>query len=309
MIEFTYRDKGSALHKLSPYCKAVWFAGLVLLALLFDHPLHLSLLLVSAVSVIVAARVWREWGRLVGMMMLFFLPALVFINAVVANDGSHVLWNSSLHLPTLGVMVVTLEGIVYSLLMSLRLLVIVSAFTVVTYALHPDDLMLLLLKLKLPYKSVLVTSVSTRFVPTLLADARTIAEVQRSRGLELDKGNLIVRVRRYVSIFLPLLANSLDRTVQVAEAMEARAFGSGTGRTFYRQIKLSRIDLLALLVILLSFALGISMRFLGQGTYNPYTDLGNLGLPYAEAGLLALLGLLLLLLVPIAHLKARRDLD
>jgi len=31
----------------------------------------------------------------------------------VVNDGRHVLWNSSLHIPTLGVMVVTLEGGVY----------------------------------------------------------------------------------------------------------------------------------------------------------------------------------------------------
>ncbi|MDY6833224.1 MAG: energy-coupling factor transporter transmembrane component T [Chloroflexota bacterium] len=309
MIEFTYSDKGSIIHKLSPYCKAVWFVGMVLLALLFDHPLHLLLLLVCTIIVIFAANVWREWSRIVGMMILLFLPALIFINAVVANEGTHVLWNTSLHIPTLGVMVVTLEGIVYSLLMSLRLLIIVSAFTIITYALHPDDLMLLLLKLRLPYKSVLVTSVSTRFVPTLLADAKTIAEVQRSRGLELDKGNMVLRVRRYVSIFIPLLANSVDRTIQVAEAMESRAFGTGSGRTFYKQIAFGQSDLPALMILLVAFALGIAMALLGQGTYNPYTDLENLGLPSAEGGLLALLGLLLMLLLPLAHLQARRDLD
>jgi len=47
---------------------------------------------------------------------------------------------------------------------------------VLTLTIHPDDLMLAMIKLKLPYKSVLVTSLATRFVPTLVDDVERITD-------------------------------------------------------------------------------------------------------------------------------------
>jgi energy-coupling factor transport system permease protein len=308
MVSFTYRDKGTLIHRLNPYYKLAWFVGIVVLALLFDHPVHLLLLFISTMCLIMAARVGREWASLLPLMLPLFLT-LVFINAIAANEGDHVIWYSGIRVPTMGIMTITLEGVVYASIMSLRLLVIFSAFAIVTYAVHPDDLMLVLLKFRLPYKSVLVSSVATRFIPTFLRDATTISDVQRCRGLELDRGNLIRRVRHYVAIIVPLLSNSLDRTVQVAEAMEARAFGSGSKRTFYKQIGLSRVDILTLAVAVVSIGLGIVMRFLGQGTYNPYDALDGLGLAGLEWGLLFALGLLLLTILPLSRVKARIDLD
>lgn len=308
MIIFTYRDKGTLIHRLNPVCKLSWFLVVVVLALLFDHPLHLSVLLVAVLAVIVAARVGREWASLMPLF-LFFSLTLLFINALIANSGSHILWDSGIKVPGLGVMVITLEGVVYALLMSLRLLLILSAFAIITYAVHPDDLMLVFLKLRFPYKSVMVTSVATRFLPVLLRDAASITDAQRARGLDLDRGNLIWRVRHYVTIIVPLLSNSLDRAVQVAEAMEARGFGSGTRRTFYRRIPLSRVDLLTLLAVTASLSLGIAMRIAGQGAYDPYEALADPGMAAHEGIALLALGILLMLLLPLSWLKGRVDLD
>ena len=308
MTNLIYKDKGTLVHKLNPFCKLAWFAAVVILALIFFHPLHLMMLFLCTLAVILGARVWREWTSLLAFFVVFSL-ALVFINAIVANEGDHVLWDTSIKLPALGVMVITLEGIVYTLLMSLRLLVIISAFAIITFALHPDDLLMSLLRFRLPYKSVLVTTMATRFTPALLKDVATITDVQRSRGLELDKGNLMQRVRHYVAVIVPLLSNSLDRTVQVAEAMESRAFGSGSGRTFYKRITLSRIDYLTLAITLATLGFGIFLRCVGQGTYDPYQSLSDLSLTVFDWSMLLILTILLLMLLPLSRLKARIDLD
>lgn len=193
--------------------------------------------------------------------------------------------------------------------MSLRLLTIISAFVILTLTIHPDDILQALLKLKMPYKSILVISLSTRFVPALIEDARGISDIQRSRGLELDRGNWMQRIRRRSAVIMPLLANSLDRTVQVSEAMEARAFGSGNKRSFYKKLSLRRMDLLIWCLSLLPVILGVWMRIWGMGDYQYYPTLGTPGLGGYEW--LALIWLLVLLNVMtlLAVVKKRLSFD
>jgi len=166
-----------------------------------------------------------------------------------------------------------------------------------------------MIKLKLPYRSVLVTSLSTRFIPTLINDVERISDVQRSRGLELDKGRILQRIRSRMAIIIPLLSNSLDRTVQVAEAMESRAFGSGGKRTFYKELKLSKLDGPALISAFSALALGIFMRCVGWGNYQYYPTLERIRLDGFEIFMLSLLVLILCLIVPLSLLKERIELD
>jgi len=305
---FRYRDKGTAIHKLNPFIKLVWVAAIFVLSLLLNHPLYLLLLFLSTLPLMIAARVWREWASI--MKFAFYLClAIVIINALVSYHGTHVLWQASFRIPPLGAPMVTLEAVLFGLSMSLRLLTVISAFAILTLTVHPDDLMLAMIKLKLPYKSVLVTSLSTRFLPTLIDDVERISDVQRSRGLELDRGNLVQKIRGRMAIIIPLLSNSLDRTVQVAEAMESRAFGSGEKRAFYKEIKLGRLDIPALILGFLPVVLGIFMRWWGHGDYQYYPTLEKISLSGFESSMLTLLVFCLCMIVPFAVLKKRIELD
>ncbi len=308
MISFRYRDKGTAIHRLNPFVKLVWVATIFVLSLIFNHPIYLLLLFLSTLPLVIAAAVWREWISIM-KFALYLCLAIVIVNAMVSYHGSHVLWQASFRIPPLGAPVITLEAILFGFSMSLRLLAIISAFTILTFTVHPDDIMLAMIKLKLPYKSVLVTSLSTRFIPTLIDDVERISDVQRSRGLELERGNLAQKISRRTAIIIPLLSNSLDRTVQVAEAMESRAFGSGEKRSFYKEIKLGGLDVPALVLGFLPLAQGILMRCWGQGDYQYYPTLGKISLSGFEISMLALLVFLLCMIVPFALLKKRIELD
>ncbi len=308
MRSFRYQDKGTLVHRLNPFSKLGLITSILILSLVLDNPLFLLAVFLSTLPLVKAARVWSEW--LSAMRLALYLSATVILmNALVSSHGTHVLFESPFHLPLVGAPVITLEAIIYGVVMSLRLLSIISAFALLTFTVNPDDMMLAMIKMKLPYKSVLVTSLSARFIPTLLDDVERITDVQRSRGLELDRGRLLQRIKSRTAIVTALLSNSLDRAVQVAEAMESRAFGSGRNRTFYRDLGFSPTDVTTVVFSLLPAALGIFMGLEGYGQYQYYPTVSWVSPTGWEAWLLALMAALLVALLPLARLKQRVDLD
>jgi energy-coupling factor transport system permease protein len=304
MIGFRYQEKGTLVHQLSPLTKLAWGGGILVLSLIFNHPLYILLLFLATLPLVISARIGREWASAM-RLSLYLGASIVLINVLVSYHGSHVLVEAPFQLPVLGTPVITLEAIFFGVMMSLRLVVIISVFTLLTLTIHPDDIMSALLKLRFPYKSVLVTSLSTRFVPCLLEDIERISEVHKSRGLELDKGNWLQKVKNRIVITIPLLANSLDRAVQVAEAMESRAFGTGQGRTFYKEIRMTRMDIVTLVLGILPCAWGISIRLWGYGDYQYYPTLGAINIGSLEWLILSIMVLLLVSILPLAFAQRR----
>ena len=308
MTVFRYRDRGTAVHRLNPFAKLAWVASVFVLALIIDNPVFLLFLFLSTLAPVLAARVWVEWRGFM-KFALFLCLAIIIVNALVSYHGTHVLAQAPFSLPIMGTPRITLEAIVFGAAMSLRLLAIVSAFAVLTFTVDPDDIMLSMIKLRLPYRSVLVTALSTRFVPTLIDDAERIRDGQRARALDLDKGNLFRRVRGSISVIVPLLSNSLDRAVQVAEAMEARAFGSGKKRTYYKDIAFGRLDAVTLAFGFAPCAFGILIVALGYGDYQYFPTFGGMDLGALEWSMLPILVLLTCSLALLALVKGRLELD
>lgn len=308
MRSFEYQDKGTVIHRLSPLTKLAWGGGILVLSLVFNNPLYILLLFLAVLSLVALARIWWEWAS-VTKLSLWLGASIIVINALVSYHGTHVLVEAPFKLPVMGTPVITVEAIVFGAVMALRLLVIISVFTLLNLTVHPDDVMSVLLKMKLPYKSVLVTSLSTRFIPCLIEDVERIGDVHQARGLELDAGHWFGRLKSRARITIPLLANSLDRAVQVAEAMESRAFGTGQRRTFYKEIKMTRMDAVTLAFGILPLAFGIYMRLRGYGDYQYYPTLEAVNLGSSECFLLSMLVLLLVAILPLAFLKRMVELD
>jgi len=308
MRELRYRDKNTAIHRLNPVVKLAWGATIIVLSLLFDHPLYIVVLLVAVVTLLKSANVWREWIPIL-KLSLWLSASIIVINALVSCHGNHVLVIAPFTLPVLGQAVITLEAIAFSVAMAAKLLVIISAFAFINLTVHPDDIMSVLIKMKLPYKSVLVTSLSTRFIPCLIEDMQRINDAYRTRGMRLDTGNWFRRLKKQAGIIIPLLSSSLDRAVQIAEAMEARAFGARQKRTFYKDIKFSRMDCIILVFVLLPCGAGITMRIFNYGGYEYYPSLSIINLSSFILLSLVILTLLLLAILPLAILQRRIELD
>ena len=228
MLPF-YRDRDSALHRIHPGAKVALALGVLVASLLLSHPVYLAAIIAGTVVLAAAARVLREWWAFVRLFSVVAVT-VVAINALASLGGSTVLLEGPT-LPVFGRLAITWEGIAFGVAMAMRLLATVSAFTVLSLTLHPDELTRLLSRVA--YRSGLVLSLSTRLYPVVMRDAATIVDAQRSRGLDLDSGGRVARARKRLPVVVPLFHSSLERAVGIAEAMEARGFGSGA-RTRWR---------------------------------------------------------------------------
>jgi len=153
----------------------------------------------------------------------------------------------------------------------------------------PDQLNKIFSKLKLPYLLQFIIICSLRFFPLLLSDYNTIMDIQKSRGFELESKNLIKNLKNKMVLILPLLTNSLDRSIQIAEALESRGFGIYKNRSVYKPIKFDNYDKLILSLLIGNFILIGIIRLLGYGTYSLYISFNLPSLDVFELNLMILL--------------------
>jgi len=90
----------------------------------------------------------------------------------------------------------------------------------------------------------------------LAEEAQTIMDAQKARGLELERGNFIKKVKNYIPILIPLIVSAIRRSLELAEAMESRAWGATEKRTNLYVLRVKRGDYLLTIisVLILIFA-------------------------------------------------------
>jgi energy-coupling factor transport system permease protein len=142
--------------------------------------------------------------------------ALFLLTPFVETLGSHPIWSGPI-LPVLGQLDVTHEELRSAAFNALRLAAVGFGFA--AYALLVDhDRLLQGARFARP------AALATRLLPTLERDATGFIEALRGRGVD------VTGVRGRARLLSPLLASSLERSMNLAEAMEARGYGR-PGRT------------------------------------------------------------------------------
>jgi energy-coupling factor transport system permease protein len=85
-------------------------------------------------------------------------------------------------------------------------------------------------------------------------------DAQKARGLELEKGGFIRRIRNYIPILVPLIVGAIRRSLELAEAMESRAFGAKDQRTNLHVLTISQTDFIALAISVVLLCISIYIR-------------------------------------------------
>ncbi|MDN5344641.1 MAG: energy-coupling factor transport system permease protein [Clostridia bacterium] len=269
--QFFYQEKGLFLQSLHPAAALTYLGVLLVLALIFTNPLYLLGLLLVVVLAIIAAQgmaTWEVYFRLsLGMMVL-----VIIINPLVVHAGETIIWWGP-RLPVFGPLTVSLEAICYGAAMSVRLLTIISVFCLYNLIIHPDKALSLLARLA--SRSALVLSLATRMFPAMMRQLENIREVQVMRGVDFNAGTLKERLPKYASLINILLLSSLEDSLEIAEAMQARAFGSGR-RTCYRRDTWRPRDSLCLGGSILALVVAFYGQLTGASTFIYYPQLSYL---------------------------------
>ena len=84
---------------------------------------------------------------------------------------------------------------------------------------------------------------------------------RKPEAWSLEKGNFMKRIRNYVPVLIPLIVSAIRRSLELAEAMESRAWGATKKRTNLYALKLHRGDY-ALLGIIIGLLARVGLRVL-----------------------------------------------
>lgn len=137
---------------------------------------------------------------------------------------------------------------------SLRFIAIIIASSVFFLTLSPDDIEYILRSIRFPKDLIFAFVAAVRFIPVLMLDMQQIMDAQKARGLELDKGSILKRIKNLIPILIPLVISAIMRSEEMAEAMEARAYGVSKNPTLYARYEFSKKDFIFLILSLSIFA-------------------------------------------------------
>ena len=189
-------------------------AAAIAAALLAEHAVSVGAIAFLLALICLRAPRPRRWPYLVATGIS--AGALFLVTPFIETIGSHPLWSGPI-VPVLGQLDVTSEELSSAVLNALRLLAVGFAFA--AYALLLDhDRLLQAARFTRP------AALATRLMPTLERDAAGFVESLRGRGVRVEG------LRGRAALLSPLLASSLERGLNLAEAMEARGYGRA-GRT------------------------------------------------------------------------------
>ena len=221
--------KNTVIHNLDPRTKLYFAVIITIISLLFNEIIPLLFLFLSLIPLFIAGKIVTQW--------LNTLRGLIFLAIfIIVIDTLFISFN-------LGVA------------MSIRLLGLISAFSLFFLTVHPDDLSQALIQMRVPFSFAFALSLAIRFVPTLGREAQNVREAQMVRGLELQKGNIIRKVKNFIPLIIPLIILSIQRAMAVAESLESRGFGAVKKRTYLYPLKMKIKDyiFIAFLTSLLIF--------------------------------------------------------
>jgi energy-coupling factor transport system permease protein len=303
---YAYRFQDTSIHHLHPSAIVTWAVSCMVLSMLVSEPIMILVLFLATIPYVFIARIQTNWFTFLKIGILMGV-VLVLFSTLFVRTGYTVLFSLPISIPTLGRVYFTLEAIYYGLTMLVRILAILTVFAVLTYAVCPDDLLDLFMKARLPSRSAFSTSLATTYVPTLMKDMDDIQVSLSSRGYALDEGKRLSYLKRKATIVMPLLANSLERSIQKAEAMESRAFGSMKDRTLYFDAPLTRFDRAVVLCALLPLIVAVLFFVAGIGVYSFYPRLDPIMVNLQYVGTVAAIAISVLAVAIIAPFKRRID--
>ncbi len=231
---FKFQKKNSFIHNLDPRAKLLFSIVYSVSGLLFTELVPLLILFLTLIPLIFLGKMFKEWMRSIrGLSSLILI--IIVLNTYFIS-------------------------LAYAISMIIRIFIMITAFSIFFLTVHPNDLALSLISMKVPYEFAFSFSLAFRFVPTIAIEAQNIMDAQQSRGYEMKQTGLINQIKNLFPLLVPLIVSSIKRAFNVAEALESRAFGSIKNRTYYYSIKYSVKDWMFTIYLFLILVISIYIR-------------------------------------------------
>ncbi len=234
MSIYLYLEKNTFVHRLNPISKIFALLYFFLILLLFSKILPLLTVGLFIFLIALFAQALGNLKRIWALMLILTIFTVI-------------LWTIFSHEKTI------VQRFVYALAMALRLNLLIFSGLIFLSVTRIEEFTAGLNKLGLPFPVCFALTLAFRLVPTFILSAETTLQAQKSRGLDLESGNLIQKIKKHLPLIIPILTTTLRNVELLAIALEAKGFGAKKRRTYYLDFKFGRNDLLTLFLLAFLF--------------------------------------------------------
>ena len=244
-----YIPTGSFIHRLDPRAKL--FSLLLIISSIFPSKGVAALAFWTLLLVLVVKVSRISWRVILhSARPVMFLVIFTFVFNLIALS-----WSKSV-----------VNGLYGAVFTASRLLVLMMFAVLLPLTTAPleladglDALLAPLERVKFPaHETAMMIGMALRFIPLLMQETDKIMRAQLSRGAMLDQGNLFQRVKAFLPVLIPLFIIIFRRADEIAEAMEARGYEGGAGRTRRKPLVWRRVDTL----VVIACALAVCVSFM-----------------------------------------------
>ncbi len=249
-----YYPAESSIHRLDPRTKII-LTILYVAAVFFIKGIYGFLLLgVLSFFMVKISRVPYKLFLKGLKPVLFIMTFTALLNLFLTSDGK-ILFEY-------GFLRITDKGFSLSVVMVLRILFLVVGSSFLLYTTSPvsmtsglESLLKPLKKIGVPAHEIsMMMSIALRFIPTLIEETDKIMSAQKSRGANLDEGNIMKRAKALIPILVPLFISAFRRADELAMAMESRCYNGSDNRTKMKELKFGKNDIVACTVFFIGAA-------------------------------------------------------
>lgn len=211
---------------MNPRALAAWSLSGITIALASGNPVYRALALLCAVNVLVALR--RPEVSLRGLSIALVVAGLIAIavTTLASHTGDHAFLALPSAIPVLGGSL-TVEAALFGASTGLGIAAAVLAAAPLSLVLTPNSLVDALPSALARTGAAIGTALN--LIPGIARSATEIRDAQRMRGWRPR------RVREWPDLAVPVVLTALEGSIALAEAMEARGYGSGA-RSHYSDL-------------------------------------------------------------------------
>ncbi|MFQ6076568.1 MAG: energy-coupling factor transporter transmembrane component T family protein [Candidatus Bathyarchaeia archaeon] len=231
---FEYLEKDTFFHRVHAIPK-IWLALVIAtLSIISRNLITVIALFLFLIVILWSSEVLRNW--LITMKSILILWLLIIALNVVYYD---VFWG---------------------IFVGLKFGVLLTSFSVLFQVTSIDDFADALIKLHVPPLFAFLLSTSFQFIPTLAEEDMRMTEALKARCLDLEAKSIIERIKNNIPRFILLFISGTKRALQIAEAMECRAFGA---KVSVRRptVPMVKKDKAIIVATTLTFALMLLLRY------------------------------------------------
>ena len=241
----SYRPGNSLLHRMDPRAKLIILVVLTLEVFFIKTFPALGVLFFTVLGLWAHVKMsLRTMGRYFKMLLVLFV--ILILMQSIFYGGETVLVKPLIPEGFLllgGMGSVTLEGILFGVLLCWRVLTLICLLPLLLITTTIEELALAMVKMGLPYKVAFTATTALNQLPILQTEVSQIMNAQKLRGFTVfENGKLFQKFKAFPTLVVPFVMGAMRRANMMGVAMDSRAFGTSQSRTYVTTIKMRSLD-------------------------------------------------------------------